>query len=195
MWVYMKHLRYVYILEICVNSRSKLDLPSILPPPLSLMWYSPSLWGVLPSCQSPESPGLRSPAPPCRRTDTPPRCEAPRCRDAPSPPTTGRGNRPHTSLNTRDNQVTIKFTDDASTPPCQRESENKEVTWVFTLWDGVVQDLLLLLLQLCRGNNKPRENTMRERHLKGRWDSNRKWEEEWRCQRLTGRVKNNKSYK
>lgn len=31
---------------------------------------------------------------------------------------------------------------------------NKEVTWVFTLWDGVVQYLLLLLLGLCRGSGE-----------------------------------------
>lgn len=53
---------------------------------------------VLPSCQSPESPGPRSPAPPCMRTGTRPRCEAPRCQDAPSPRTTGHGNCQHTSL-------------------------------------------------------------------------------------------------
>lgn len=60
---------------------------------------------VLPSCQSPESPSLQSPAPPCRRTDTPPHCEAPRCRDAPSPRTTDHGNHRHTSLKTRHSLV------------------------------------------------------------------------------------------
>lgn len=60
---------------------------------------------ALPSCRSPESPGLQSPDPPCRHTDTPPHCEAPHCRGAPSPPTTGRGNHPHTSLKTGDSPV------------------------------------------------------------------------------------------
>ncbi len=65
------------------------------------LWFAETL----PSCRSPESPGLRSRGPPCRRTDTPPRYEAPRCRDAPSHLTAGRGNRLHTSLKARDSPV------------------------------------------------------------------------------------------
>lgn len=94
-----------------------------------------------PSCRSPESPGPQSPGPPCRRTDTPPRCAAPRCRDAPSPLTTGRGIRPHTSLRRRDRTPSAERL--RITPPLL-------VSRVFTLGDGVVLDLFLFLLRLCR---------------------------------------------
>lgn len=53
---------------------------------------------IVPSFQSPKSPGLQNPGPPCRRTDTPPRYEAPRSQDAPSPLTAGRGTPQRISL-------------------------------------------------------------------------------------------------
>lgn len=124
-----------------------------------------------PSCQSPESPGLQSPGPLCRHTDIPPHCAAPRCRDAPSLLTTGRGNCLHTSLQSRDDIKWVDFVLIMSLQTAHNHAhcENCE-SREFTLWDGVVLYLFLFLIRLCRENQWWAREQRQKQNNKAQWE-------------------------